>query len=94
MSRKEEYDGVQNVIESVLENVSISEQRSSFQDYSMVKSTDGSEYCTKPFGSAASAHEFIETLSQSGEIQILITGSLHLVGAFLRLLDPHHPNNL
>lgn len=46
------------------------------------------EHRIKLFHDVLSAHKFLEQLSNDEKLHILITGSLHLVGNFLTLLDP------
>lgn len=46
------------------------------------------EQRVKLFHDVTSVHEFLEHLSNNEKLDVLITGSLHLVGAFLTLLDP------
>ena len=42
----------------------------------------------KLFHDVSVVHEFLEQLSDNEKLHVLVTGSLHLVGAFLTLLDP------
>lgn len=43
---------------------------------------------TRLFYDVAEAHEFMSCFPNDEKLHVLVTGSLHLVGSFLSLLDP------
>lgn len=60
----------------------------SYYDIWMKMNPSGNENNVRIFSSVIEAHEFMENLSNSNQMHVLVTGSLHLVGAFLSVLDP------